>query len=220
MGLSDYFEHRTGTQAEFVVLDATAIAPVPAGVSIVEAATLPLNAQTAAQALALLGLTRGQTVAITGAGGAVGGYATQLAANAGLTVYGIGGPQDADFIRAAGATFVARSADPAAAIRALVPDGVDGLFDPALVDAPALGAVRDNGGYVKASRPAPETERGIRVASVMVHSNGTELAGLGRLVEQGVLTLRVADTVPFADVAEAHARLAKGGIRGRLVLVP
>jgi NADPH:quinone reductase len=131
MGLSDYFEHRTGTQAEFVVLDATAIARVPAGVSLVEAATLPLNAQTAAQALALLGLSRGQTVAITGAGGAVGGYATQLAANAGLTVYGIGGAQDADFIRAAGAIFVARSADPAAAIRTLVPDGVDGLFDPA-----------------------------------------------------------------------------------------
>jgi NADPH:quinone reductase-like Zn-dependent oxidoreductase len=71
-----------------------------------------------------------------------------------------------------------------------------------------------------ASRPVPQAERGIRVEPVMVHSNGTELADLARLVEQGVLTLRVADTVPFADVADAHARLAKGGVRGRLVLVP
>jgi NADPH:quinone reductase-like Zn-dependent oxidoreductase len=40
------------------------------------------------------------------------------------------------------------------------------------------------------------------------------------LAEQGKLTLRVAQTYPLQDVALAHARLEKGGVRGRLVLVP
>ncbi|MEU8610013.1 zinc-binding dehydrogenase [Actinoplanes sp. NPDC048791] len=40
------------------------------------------------------------------------------------------------------------------------------------------------------------------------------------MVDAGLLTLRVADTIPLAGVARAHERLAAGGLRGRLVLVP
>jgi NADPH:quinone reductase len=135
---------------------------------------------------------------------------------AGVTVYGVSGEQDADFVREIGAIFVPRTADPAAAIRKLAPGGVDGVFDPALVGAPVLGAVRDGGVFVNAAkRVAPPAERGIRVDGVMVHSDGRQLA---ELVEQN-LTLRVAETLPLTDVAEAHVKLAKGGVRGRVVLV-
>ncbi|HEY0804195.1 MAG TPA: NADP-dependent oxidoreductase [Pseudonocardiaceae bacterium] len=221
IGMSDYFDNLVGTQAEYVVLDTTAIAPAPHGVSLAEAATLPLNGLTAAQALAMFGFTAGQTIAITGAAGAVGGFAAELAVHAGLRVFGVAGERDADRIRAIGAVFVPRSADPAAAIRSLVSGGVDGLFDPALVGTPALGAVRDNGIYVNVSRAVnPPAERGIRLDTVLVHSDGTQLAELADLVERDVLTLQVADTLPLADVADAHAKQAKGGVRGRLVLVP
>lgn len=221
IGMSDYFDTLVGTQADYVVLDANAIARAPRGVSLAEAATLPLNALTAAQALAMFGFTEGQTIAITGAAGAVGGFAAELAVHAGLRVIGVAGEQDADRIRAIGAVFVPRSADPAAAIRAVVPEGVDGVFDPARVGAPTVGAIRDNGTYVNASRAVnPPAERGIRLDTVLVHSDGTQLAELADLVEQGVLTLTVAETLPLADVVDAHAKQAKGGVRGRLVLVP
>lgn len=221
MGLSDYFDHLNGMQAEYAVLDARAIAPIPPGIGAIEAATLPLNSLTAAQSLDLTGLTTGQSIAITGAAGAVGNFATRLAVHAGLRVYGVASESDAAEIRAVGAVFVARSDDPAATIRALVPDGVDGVFDPALVGAPMLGAVRDGGVFINVSRAlAPEADRGIRVDGVLARSDGARLRELAELVVSGVLPLKVADTFPLERVAEAHERMAKGGLRGRLVLVP
>lgn len=50
---------------------------------------------------------------------------------------------------------------------------------------------------------------------------GTAHALFDRLrsqVEDGTLTLRVADILPAAEAAEAHRRLAAGGVRGRLIL--
>ncbi|HEX5401023.1 MAG TPA: NADP-dependent oxidoreductase [Pseudonocardiaceae bacterium] len=220
VAMSDYFDTLVPTQADFVVLDAAAVAPAPAGLDFAGAATVPLNALTAAQALDLIGLTKGQTLAITGAAGAVGGFAAQLAGQAGLTVYGIAGEQDADFLREIGAILVPRSDDPAAALRAVVPAGVDGLLDAALLGVPAMGGVRDGGVFVSVARPTPAGERGIRTDSVMVHSDGTRLAALVGLVEQGKLAIRVAETLPLTEVAAAQALVAKGGIRGRVVLVP
>ena len=53
-----------------------------------------------------------------------------------------------------------------------------------------------------------------------IHADGARLAGLVSLAEAGTLTLRVAETMPLDRVADAHLRLAKGGLRGRIVLVP
>jgi NADPH:quinone reductase-like Zn-dependent oxidoreductase len=222
IGLSDWFAHQAGTQAEYVVLPATALAVPPAGVSLVDASTLPLNAQTALQALGELGLSAGDTLAVTGAAGAVGAFAVELAARRGLRVAAIAGPQDEKLVRALGAEwFVPRSDDPASAVREVVPGGVDGLFDPALVGAPALAAVRDGGVYLNAASPlAPAGERGISTGGVKVRSDGAQLADLVALVEQGALTLRVAGTYAFEDAVTVHELLAKGGIRGRLVYVP
>lgn len=221
VGLSDWFANLVGTQAEYVVLAAGAVAPAPANASPVEAATLPLNGQTAAQALDLLRLSEGQTLAVTGAAGAVGGYAVELAVHRGLRVLAISGAQDEQFVTGLGATFVPRSDDPSAAVRAVVPDGVDGLLDAALVGAPALGAVRDGGTFVNVYGPlAPAPVRGIQVDSVAVRSDGTQLRELVTLVEEGRLTLRVARTYPFGEAGQAHETLTQGGIRGRLVLVP
>jgi len=53
-----------------------------------------------------------------------------------------------------------------------------------------------------------------------VRPDGARLTELVRLVDQGALTLRVADTYVLEDAAKAHARHAEGGLRGRLVIVP
>lgn len=222
VGMRDWFRSGgPGTQAEYALLEAAHTAAAPAGVEPAAAATLPLNALTAAQALDLAGLSAGGTIAITGAAGAVGGYAAQLAVHRGLAVYAVAGPQDEEFVRGLGASLVPRADDVAAAVRAVAGGPVDAAFDPAFIGAPVMGAVRDGGTFVAGAGPlAPPPERGIRTTGVEVEADGRQLADLVRLAERGDLTLRVAQTFPLSEVAAAHAALAKGGVRGRLVLLP
>ena len=66
----------------------------------------------------------------------------------------------------------------------------------------------------------PPPDPAVRTGAVEVSADGARLAELVRLVDEGVLTLRVAETYALDDAAKAHARLDEGGVRGRLVLVP
>ena len=75
-----------GAYREQIVLNARSVVPAPRGTPHEQACTLPMNGLTARQSLDLLGLTPGQTLAVTGAAGAYGGYVIQLAKAAGLTV--------------------------------------------------------------------------------------------------------------------------------------
>ncbi|MFC5665135.1 NADP-dependent oxidoreductase [Kitasatospora misakiensis] len=223
IGLRDRLDVPLGTYADAVVLDAAALAPAPAGVSPVAAATLPLNGLTAAQALDLLDLPPGATLLVTGAAGAVGGFAVQLAARRGLRVVAVAGERDAAAVRELGAEWLVprEAADLAAEVRALVAGGVDGALDAALLGVAALGAVRNRGAFVAVSAgAAPVGLRGIRVAHVWVAADGAALTELSALAEHGELTLRVADTLPLEEAATAHHRLAADTLRGRLVLVP
>ncbi len=222
IGLSDRLDVPLGTQADYVVLDAEAVARVPGIVPAVQAATLPLNGLTAVQALDLLSLVAGQTLLVTGAAGAVGGFAVQLAAKRGLQVVAAAGAEDRDLVHDLGAEwFAARGAELGAAVRTLVPGGVDGALDAAMTGIRALDAVRGGGSFVAvAAGAAPAPLRGIRVHNVWIRADGERLAGLATLAVTRQLALRVADTLPLERVADAHARLAKGGLRGRIVLVP
>lgn len=132
------------------------------------------------------------------------------------------GAEDESFVRAAGARwFVPRSADLAQDVRELVPGGVDGALDAAVLGVRALGAVRNRGSFVSVvAGAAPLPLRGITVAEQWVAADGTALAHLSSLAERGQLSLRVADTLPLDHAARAHEALATGGLRGRLVLTP
>jgi NADPH2:quinone reductase len=211
-----------GTHAEFVVLPAASAALAPSSVDAVAAATLPLNALTADQALDLLALEPGQTVLVTGAAGGVGGYVVPLAHRRGLRVVATASSADEHDVRTFGAdVFVPRTEKLADAIRDAVPGGVDGAVDAAQIGDAALDAVRDGGVFIAVTDPAiPAAARGIAVQKVDIHPDGKRLAELAQLVDSGELTLRVAATLPFADAAEAHRLLEKGGVRGRVVLVP
>ncbi|MFD7033508.1 NADP-dependent oxidoreductase [Streptomyces sp. NPDC059917] len=204
-----------GTHAQYVVLDEGALAAAPGSVGATAAAVLPLSGLTAARALDQLGLAGGESVLVTGAAGVVGGLAVQLAVHAGLKVTALAGPADEELVRSLGATdFVARgTAGADAGVR------VDGVLDAAVLGEAALDFVRDGGVYV-GLRPggSPAPVRGIRVLVQEVAADGAHLARLVSLVDEGALTLRVGGTYALADAAAAHARLAEGGARGRLVL--
>ncbi|MCX4907872.1 NADP-dependent oxidoreductase [Streptomyces sp. NBC_00878] len=202
-----------GTHADYVVVDADAVAKAPASVDSVHAATLPLNALTAAQALDLLDVRPGQSLLVTGAAGAVGGYAIQLAAHRGISVTGLAREADEELVRSLGAAHFTAGA--------VAPGSVDAVLDAAVLGAGALEWVRDGGAYAGVIPGAePASVRGVRVGAVEVAADGARLTELVGLVDAGVLTARVAETLPLAEAAKAHARLGEGGVRGRVVLVP
>jgi NADPH:quinone reductase-like Zn-dependent oxidoreductase len=208
-------------QAEYAIVPSNAIAIAPAGVDAAHAATIPLNGLTAAQSVELLGLSAGQSVFITGAAGAVGGYAVQLAKRRGLTVIASDRVDDEEFVTTVlGAdAFVPSSDDPTAAVRQLYPNGVDALLDTTTLGSRIIAAVTDGGTFVTTRVDAlPQPERGIRVRLTQVSPDGAMLTTLSDLASTGALALRVAQTYPLDQAAQAHARLAEGGLRGRLVL--
>ena len=211
-----------GAQAQYVIVAADGLVVVPETIGLTAAATLPMNALTVRAALDELALRPGQTLAITGAAGAVGGYAIQLGRLEGLRVIADASPADKDLVSSLGADVVVpRGPDLAARIREAYPAGVDALLDAALMGPPVLPAVRD-GGQLMAVRPfAGQTERDITLSLVLVfhhlHEAGT-LARLASLAADGTLSLRVADVLPAARAADAHRRFEAGGVRGRLVL--
>jgi NADPH:quinone reductase len=211
-----------GAQAEYVVVPADSVAAVPDGIGLIEAATLPMNGLTVRRALDLLGLGPGETLAVTGAAGAVGGYSIQLGKVAGLRVIADAYPKDSELVSGLGADVVVpRGDDVAAAIRLATGAGADALVDAAVMGELVLPAVRD-GGQIAAVRPfRGEAERSITVTLVLVgdylHA-ADKLAGLAGLAAAGRVTLRVARTLPAERAAEAHRLLEAGGVRGRLVL--
>lgn len=213
---------RGGAYAEQVVVPATSVVAAPKGAGHAEAATLPMNGLTVRMALDLLALRPGQSLAVTGAAGAVGGYAVQLGKAGGLRVIADASASDIELVRGLGADFVvARGDDVAHRIREVAPSGVDGLVDAAVMGGIVLPAVRDGGGFAAVRQFEGTTERQITVHQVMVARYASErekLDQLRQLVEDGALTLRVARTFPPEQAAEAHRLLEAGGVRGRLVI--
>ncbi|MFC4017738.1 NADP-dependent oxidoreductase [Micromonospora sp. GCM10011542] len=216
-----------GGYAELVVLAADQVTAAPAGASHAEAATLPMNGLTAMHALDQLAVPAGGTIAVTGAAGAVGGYAVQLARAAGLRVLADAAPRDEALVAALGAdAVVARGEGLAARLRHLAPGGVDGIVDAASVGAPLLPAIRAAGRLATVREPAPglaelAAGRDVTLVPVFVHvydGRPDKLDRLRRLAERRELTLRVATEVPPEQAGHAHRTLAEGGTRGRIVI--
>ena len=212
-----------GAQAERVVVPAASVARVPDGTSLEAAATLPMNGLTVRLALDQLALKPGQTLGVTGAAGAVGAYAVELGVNEGLRVIAMARPQDEALVKQLGAaTFIPGGDMAILRMYEAAAGGVDGLIDAAVLDAAALPAIRDNGKLATVRGFAGPSERGITIEPVRVTSyvhNGEALDGLGRLVAEGKLTLRVAEMFPPERAADAQRKMAGGGTRGRLVIV-
>jgi NADPH:quinone reductase len=211
-----------GAYSESLVLPARSVARAPRGATAAEAATLPMNGLTARLALDMLALEPGQVLAVTGAAGAYGGYMVQLGKADGLRVIADASPDDEQLVRDLGAdVVVARGDDVAERIRQHAPDGVDGLADGSVQNELVIPAVRDGGGFATVRGYQGRDERGITFHQVWVRQYleaQEALDRLGRQVEAGEVSLRVARTFPAEQAGEAHRPLEAGGIRGRLVI--
>jgi NADPH2:quinone reductase len=169
----------------------------------------------------LIDLQPGQTLLVSGAAGALGGYLVELAVARRLHVVAVAGSTDESTVRGFGATtFIARSEDLNAAVRAMFPSGVDGAIDAAVLGAPTLATVRDDGRFVNVIPAVPvASDRGIDVRVQQVHAEAKHLATVAELAAAGALTLRVAESYPLDEVVPANRAAEKSGLRGRVVLV-
>ncbi|RSD23762.1 NADP-dependent oxidoreductase [Amycolatopsis eburnea] len=215
-----------GAAAEYVVAPASVLTPAPANVPLADAAALPLVGLTAYQALFdHAGLTAGQRVLVNGAGGAVGGYAVQLAKEAGAHVIATAGPRSGDAVKAAGADEIVDHTT--TSVPEAVTEPVDVVLNLAPVDPSELAAlvtlIRPGGVLVNTTvwMPAPSDEaRGVRGIDLFVRSDAEQLAKLVALVERGELRVEVAERVALPELPALHARAAEGGVHGKVVVVP
>ncbi|MCC3312429.1 NADP-dependent oxidoreductase [Nocardia africana] len=215
-----------GAAAEYVLAPAEILAAAPASVPLADAAALPLVGLTAWQALFdHAELKPGQRILISGAGGAVGGYAVQLAKAAGASVIATGSPRSRERVEARGADEVVDHTT--TEVTAAVTEPIDVLLNLAPI-APAefealAGLVRDGGVVVGTTvwMPAPADEaRGVRAVDVYVRSDARQLAELVARVDRRELIIDVDERVPLAELASVHARAAAGTLPGKVVVLP
>ena len=211
-----------GAYSEMIAVPANSVVKSPRSLTDVEACTILMNAMTARVALDTLDLKPGSTVLVTGAAGTFGGYAVQLAKEAGLVVIADASEADESVVAGFGADFVLRRGDDIASrVREQFPEGVDGAIDGALLNERLAPAVRDGATVVTLRMYSGDAERGVKLVPIRSKNHAEErekLDELRRLAEEGKLTIRVAGVYPKEQASEAHRRLEQGGLRGRLVI--
>jgi NADPH:quinone reductase-like Zn-dependent oxidoreductase len=213
----------TGAYAQYAVASVGMIASKPARLGDVEAASVPVVAVTAHQALFdQAKLIAGQTVLIHGAAGSVGAYAVQMARQAGLRVIATANARDVEAVHGLGAHEVvdyraARFEDTATGVDAVI-DLVGGE-----VQARSFAVLKPGGILVSAvSKPDQESaaRHGVRALFFLVNVNTAHLTQIAAMIDTGDLAVNVGTVLPLADARVAHEMLegARSRTGGKIVL--
>ncbi|SFQ95059.1 NADPH:quinone reductase [Lentzea waywayandensis] len=207
-----------GTYAETTVLSAANTARVPAGLSAIVAATLPVAGTTAVDVLDQLGLPAGATVLVNGVGGGVGLAVARLAVERELRVIGTGSTAKREHAEAIGVRFIDYATeDVVAAARELVPDGFDGIVD--LVGAASLRTVaplaRDPRAVI-AVGDASVADLGGRFVERRLDRENLERSA--RLAVDGVLAPVITAVHSLSDAPAALAAVENGHASGKVVI--
>jgi NADPH2:quinone reductase len=221
-GLSPWLLNREGTYAEIVSVDPAWLAEIPPSVDDVVAAAVPLSAETGLQALEQAEVGAGHTVLVLGASGAVGSFAVQGAVQRGARVLAVASAGDEPYLAAFGVEAVLprprTPEDLVAAVRDLLPEGVDRVIDTAGLPG-VIAAVRAGGIFstaVSAAMPAPSDE--VEVRRIQAHSDGQLLQRVLDDIAAGSMTVRIGLRLPLDQVAEAHTAMQNRSVRGKIVL--
>lgn len=217
--LTDWY--RDGAAADYVAVEARDVAPIPANLSFVEAAAMPLAGLTAWQALFDHGgLVSGQTVVIHGASGGVGSFAVQLAHAAGAHVVATGRAWARQLVTELGADqyidLEQQALEDAAGQADLVLDLVGGdiLRRSWAVVKPGGTLVSIVDDQLHAGNGRPD----VRTVYFVVVPNRAELVELARRTEAGELRPIIGGVVPLANGRAAFEAKHARGVPGKMVL--
>jgi NADPH:quinone reductase-like Zn-dependent oxidoreductase len=217
-----------GGFAEKVTAPESYVAPKPARVSFVDAATLPMASLTALQGLRLGRIQSGQKVLILGAGGGVGTFAVQLARHFGAIVTAVCGPNNVDLIRSLGADRVIDyskeyfRADGTTYDLILAVNGNHSLAD-------YRAALKSGGKLVVVGGALSQvfsvmlfgwlyTITGIKMELLRARASTSDLEFIIGLVEAGQVKPVIDKTYPLEETVEAMKYISQGHARGKVVI--
>ncbi len=213
---------RWGAYAERVAVDASYVAPRPAALTSVQAAVLPLAGGTALQVLDRLALPSGAWLLVHGAAGGVGHLLVQIAVQRGLRVAAASRAEDRERMLQLGVELWIDRAEPdvvhAAAAKLGRPfDGVADLVGGLLIESlPALAEGAQAATIVDLQGDYDEAiDRNVSLHGVLLRPGEDLLAALAAAVDAG-LTPTISATYPLARAADAHRRLERGGVGGKI----
>jgi NADPH:quinone reductase-like Zn-dependent oxidoreductase len=213
------------SQAEYTVAEAANLAAKPAGLPWEVAGAIPVAGFTAWAMVRAVDVQPGDTVVVSGAAGGVGAIAVQLARRKGATVIGLAGPSNHEWLTRHGVIPVAYGDGAARRIRDAVPAGreADAFLD------------THGGDYVELAlddlKVSPEridtvvrfdaaAKYGVKVEGNAAGASAATLSELANLAATKELEIPLAYTFPLSDVRAAYTMLAKGHLRGKIVLIP
>lgn len=210
-----------GSYAEYVIAKAKDVVRKPAKLDYLHAAAVPLAAMTAWQGLFDHGqLQAGERVLIHGAAGGVGHFAVQFAKDRGAYVIATARAEDRDLLQKWGADEVidykSERFDERIRDIDLVLDLVAGE-----TQERSWRCLRPGGRMISTLHPPSPLEASRHHAKgdwFMAEANGNELAQIGRLIDDGKVTVFVQRAFPMADVGRAHDHLEHEHVRGKVVL--
>jgi NADPH:quinone reductase-like Zn-dependent oxidoreductase len=201
-----------GAYAEYAVASAAMVSRKPTSLTYIEAASVPVIAVTAWQALFdQAQLKAGQTVVIHGAAGNVGAYAVQLARRAGVRTIATAATDDIAFVRSLGADTVIDFKTQRFEEEVRDADAVIDLVGDETQER-SFQVLRRGGKLISAvSRPDQHLAQshGIEASFFLVNVTSQHLADIARLVDGGKLRTRVGAALPLADAREAHFMLER-----------
>jgi NADPH:quinone reductase-like Zn-dependent oxidoreductase len=210
-----------GSYAQFVVAPASSVAHKPSSLTELQAASVPLAAQTAFQGLFDHGhLEAGQTVLIHAAAGGVGTFAVQLAHWKGAKVIATASAANADYLKSLGADQVI---DYKSTPFDTVVKDVDVVLDLLGGETQTRSfAVLKQGGRLVATSQPPDQELASRhkVSALMMQMKPTaeRLKQLAQLLDAGNIRTEVTKTFPLSQAKEAWEYSKSGHTRGKIVL--
>ena len=238
-------DHRIGTFAERIAIDAGDVALKPSSTTMEEAGSLPLVALTAWQALVELGdVQPGQKVLIHAGAGGVGSIAIQLAKQLGAQVATTASASNAAFVRELGADHVIdyRSDDfeqvlsgydlvldslggenLEKSLRILRPGGkaigISGPPTPDFARAAGLNPMLRIAITALSSKLRKQAKRlGVSYQFLLMHASGDQLREITALIDRGAIRPIVGRVYPFNETVQGLESLATGGIRGKAVV--
>lgn len=208
-----------GTSAEYVLVKAGELTPLPDPVDFVTGSGIGVVGTTAIRVLTLANVSSGQTVLIHGATGGVGAFATQLAIGRGATVIGTTGEKNLEFLRSLGAIAVAYGEGWVDRVREAAPGPIDAVIDTSghgVIDG-SLELVVPGGPIVTI---ADFAAKGPGVVLTTGGEPGFEhsLADAVQDVANGLVSVPIEATFPLEQGAEAHRLSETGHARGKIVL--